>query len=342
MRRRLLPLVVLAMGLAQPAALNAASSGPACRPRVTTITRTQGPVDAVLPLPRGAAVLLVGQARGLPRFLGHASLVLVHTHPFRVRGHVPLPAYTVPPGLAVLDGGKSVAVVIDDRVLVVDAATGRLVHRLTLDMQAVGWPAAVSAVGNQLYVAGQPNSASAPAARLEALELARKGSPPRLLWQTSLGLTHAGIWLGMAGSEMLAGYLPDSHDLLGLIATWNTRNGALLGSYAVPGPAVAADPILHRLYGSAGSHVYARTLARGGALMEQTGTAPVTAAPRRGLVLFAREGQLVAASARTLHPIGTARLSGLRSLGSVNGSSTALAGLSTGLAGIDLGSCRAR
>src|SRR5207245_935111 len=126
------------------------------------------------------------------------------------------------------------------QLLVLNTSSGTFTHRWRLGMGAVGWPAAIAGVGRRLYVAGQPQYSSVPTAVLEALTISDTADPPRVAWRQRLGLTHAGIWLGLAGPHAVAGFLPDSHDLTGSVAIWDTRAGALLGSYAVPGPAVAA------------------------------------------------------------------------------------------------------
>jgi hypothetical protein len=301
---------------------------------------TAGPVDGVLSL-RRSTVLLVGGMRGGQQFLTDDHLVVVDTRRLRARARIVLPRYMVPPSLAELHGGRSVAVVVDDRVLLLRAADGQVTQRWHLDMQAVGWPAAMASVGNRLYLAGQPSSSSMPTARLEALEIGDKGNRLRTVWKTSLGLTHAGIWLGAVGPNMIAAYLPDAHDLAGYITAWDVRNGALLGSYTAPGPTLAADPRLDRLYGSVGGRVYARSLSRGAPVIERTGTGPMAADPERGLLLFARGTRIMVLSARTMSPIGAVRLAGARAIGLGAGGSALYVGLSSQLVRVNLASCHA-
>jgi hypothetical protein len=273
--------------------------------------------------------------------VGHDDLVLVDTERHRVRVRIDLPTSIAPPGLAALEGGKDLIVVLDDRVLVLGAASASVIHQASLDIAAVGWPAAVVGFGDRFYIAGQPRSSFVATARLEAFETWHNGTRLRALWRTNLGLTHAGIWLGVTEHHQLAGYLPDAHDLAGSLVTWSTLNGRLLATYDAPGPILAVDSDLNHFYGSVGGRVYTRALSRSGAIQERPGTQPVTVDSSRGLLLFARGKAVVVASARTLRPLGAIRLRHARSMAVADDGATLFVGLPTTLVRLDLASCGA-
>lgn len=264
----------------------------------------RGRIDSVLALPSGQIAVLVGPVSSSIRFLPHDDLLRV-TPSSGAMQRIPLPLYVVPPGLAASGGG--VAVVVDDVLLRV-VGTGRHVARRRLDMAAVGWPAAVTADSSgRLYLAGQ--AADAWSAQVEAL------SPlGRVLWRAPLGLTHAGIWLGMAGASDLAAYLPDAHDAQGTLALFDTRAGRLRASYALPAAPLAIDAARGLLYLSTGGTIQTRALGSGRPLFSVPGAAPLALDSSSGLVAFPRDNEVVMAAPKTLRTEAALRLPGVTAL----------------------------
>jgi hypothetical protein len=220
-----------------------------------------------------------------------------------------------------------------------DTRTARIVRTWTLDMQAVGWPAAIAEAGGRLFIAGQPQSGTGAAARLEALTIGKNGAL-RLLWRTQLGLTHAGIWLGPVGPHALAGYLPDAHDFHGWITVWDSRNASLRVAFAATAPVLAADAGLNRLYLNTAGRMESISAATGAASGRQSGSPPFAVDESRGLVAYSRSNRVVVASARSLLPLGSVSLPAARSLGADADGAELLVGTPTGLARVDLGVCR--
>jgi len=215
---------------------------------------------------------------------------------------IPLPPYVVPPGLTASDG--DLAVVVDDVLLRVGGAR-RLVTRRRLDMAAVGWPAAVTADSSgRLYLIGQ--EANAWAAQVEALDHLGK-----VLWRAPLGLTHAGIWLGMAGPSELAVYIPDAHDAQGTLALLDTHAGRLRASYALPAAPLAIDPARGLLYLGTGGAIQAWMLASGRPLFSVPGAGPLALDSSSGRVAFTRGTEVVIAAPPTLRTDATLRLPGV-------------------------------
>jgi hypothetical protein len=322
--------------LAQPGAAAARSAGATCQARAGAVLALGRPVDAVLPVGGSRAVLLVGSRPGAARFLGHDQLLIVDTRGLRVLRTIPLPGYTAPPGLAE-EGSRDAILVLDDQLLLIDTVRARVARRWTLDVQAVGWPAALATGGGRIYLIGQPRS-SAEAASLEALRI--EGGSLHVLWRKALGLTHAGIWLGAAGPNDLVTYFPDAYDLHGWVALWNAGTGGLRASYPALNPVVAVSPTLQRLYLGTADGVRALDLWRGTAVALQTGSTPIAVDEARHLLAFVRHGGVVIASGRSLHPLRTLSLRGVRSLGVSGDGATLLVGLPSGLARVDLTSCR--
>jgi hypothetical protein len=245
-----------------------------------------------------------------------------------------------PPGLTGGDDHAVLYVVVDNAVLVLNAATGHVEARHRLDLQALGWPAAVAAgPGGRLYVAGQP--ARGWAAIVEALAIA-PSKPARVVWRAQLGLFHAGIWLGPAGPGRLAVYLPGTYDAPGTMAVLDERSGILHPAYAVPAPPLAADPARDRLYLDDAGAIRALTLSHGIPVAATPGTGPLTLDLPRGLVAFTRADGIVLASARTLSPLAHIALRGATALAATPDGSMLLVGRRGSLAWIDLGRCAAR
>jgi hypothetical protein len=218
---------------------------------------------------------------------------------------IPLPPYVVPPGLAASASG--VAVVVDGALLRV-AGTGGLPSRRALDMAAVGWPAAAAADSSgRLYLAGQ--EANAWSAQVEALSPLGK-----VLWRAPLGLTHAGIWLGMAGPTELAAYLPDAHDAQGTLALFDTHAGRLRASYALPAAPLAIDAARGLLYLGTGGAIQTRALGSGRLLFSVPGAGPLALDSSSGRVGFIRGNRVVVTAPKTRRVEAVFRLPGVTAL----------------------------
>jgi hypothetical protein len=212
-----------------------------------------------------------------------------------------------------------------------------------LDVQALGWPAAMTvAPDGRVYIAGQPSNDS-PSAVVEALNPIR-GRPLRVLWRRLLGLTHAGIWLGGDGENRLAVYLPDAHDVAGTVELLDARSGHPFGTYAVPGPPIALDAEAQRLYVDAGGELRALRLDHGATSGGDTQAAPaastsVAVDSARGVVAFARGHGLVLASSRSLRTLDILPVSAVSALDFTPSGSTLLVARRGDLLKVDLGRC---
>lgn len=292
-----------------------------CAPRLEAPVRLPYRVDELL-VGRRVSLALVGSparqgAVVATRFLPHDSLLVLDARSSRRDRIIPLPSYGTPPGLASTADGRTVYVAINRSIDVLDPGRERISARLPLDMQTLGWPAALTVdVGNRLYLAGQRYDSALPTAMVEALQV-RGSAPPGLLWRSRLGVTHAGIWVGLAGPHMLAVYLPDASDAEGTVEILDTRpttppGGRLQASYAVNGPPSAADEARDRLYVEGGEQVRALALRSGAPVALTAGRGPVTAVPQHGLVAFTRHSgrrtTVVLASARALQTVATVTL----------------------------------
>jgi hypothetical protein len=339
-RRASLALVCITM-LAQAGTAPAHSRGADCQAHTDAVLALNSPVDGILPVGGSRAVLLTGDRPNNTRFLGHDRLLIVDTRELQILSSIRLPSYTTPPGLAEEGNDGKAIVILDDRLLLLDTAYARVARQWTLDMEAVGWPAAVATSGRRIFLVGQPRSSSGVAARLEALRIDGGGSL-RVLWREALGLTHAGVWLGVAGRNALVTYFPDAYDLHGWVAVRNDGDGGLRASYPALSPVVAASASLHRLYLGATDHVQTVDLRRGTVAAWQTGSTPIAIDETRRLVMFVRHGGVVIASGTNLQPLDTIPLGGARALGVSKDGATLLVGLPSGLARVNLGSCRSQ
>ncbi len=331
---------VLALCLTLPFAISprVARAAPVCAPVVRTIMPLRDRLDSLLPLGDGETVVaLAGAVPAGVRFLPHDALLLLSPRSKR-RVVLPMPSYVTPPGLAVVGAPAAVYIVVDSAVLRLDPASARLTRVGRLDVQAIGWPAAVAALNGRLYVVGQPRSAWAAVAEALALSPRR---PPRLLWRAALGLTHAGIWLAPAAHGRLVIYLPDAHDMGGAIALLDPRTGALHGAYTVPAPPLAADPAHNRLYLGAGATIRALTLDRGRFVAALPSAGPLALDPARGLVAAATDDGVTLASAGSLRPVARLALHGVTALAVSPDGRALLAGAQGGLVRIDMGACHA-
>ncbi len=324
-----------------------------CAPTLRALTSPTGRTDSVLQTGQRTIVALVGRATSAVRFLPHDDLLIL---PHRSAGlarsgpavRIVLPAYTTPPGLTVVETGRgsAIALVIDGTLAVFDAATGRARARVSLGLQALGWPAAVAAsAGGRVYLVGQPRDTYA--AVLEALALDGQGGP-RILWRAQLGLTHAGLWTGHASRGRLAVYLPDAHDVGGTVELLDERRGEVArevhgevrGVYALPGPPVAADLASDRIVVQVGAALRAYTLGEGRPVGAIAGVGPVAVVPARGLVAFIRGDELVLATTRALLPVARVTLPGVTALAATADGAALLVGRRDSLARLGLDGCR--
>src|SRR5205085_1677320 len=288
---------------------------------VRAVTSLPARIDGLLALGVGEAVALAGPPSSHVPYWPHDALLRL-TWRSRPAWRLTLPPYVTPPGLARGDDHTLLYVVVDNAVLVLNVATGRPEARYRLDMQALGWPAAVAAgPGGRLYVAGQPTRGWAAIVEALAMEPSR---PARVVWRAQLGLFHAGIWLGPAGPGHLAVYLPGTYDAPGTMAVLDERSGMLHPGYAVPAPPLAADPTGNHLYVADAGAIRALTLdpaaggskslLHGAAVAAVPGTEPLALDLPRGLVAFTRGDGVVLASARTLRPLARLALPGATAL----------------------------
>ncbi|HWE64970.1 MAG TPA: hypothetical protein VHB98_24920 [Chloroflexota bacterium] len=269
----------------------AAHAAPACHPVSQTLLALSGRVDSLLAAgTSGTALALVAQPGSAVRFLPHDSLAVFATGDAEAGARtIRLPPYLMAPGLAARTDGSRFYVLVDSTLLTLDGS-GRLVARQDLSMQAIGWPAAITtdASGN-LYLIAQP--AGAAAAQAYGLMPYRHGVL-RIRWQTALGLTHAGSWIGLAGNALLAVYLPDQHDVHGTVALLDSGHGTMRSSYALPVPPIAADALRDRLYVDDAGRIRAFALHTGAPIAAVSGAAPLAVGGALGLVAFV-DGQLL-------------------------------------------------
>lgn len=264
------------------------------------------------------------------------------------RAALTLPAYTTPPGLAVATIGRRqvVVVVVDGVLLTLEAAMGRVATRTQLDVQALGWPAAVVAPSaGRVYLAGQPRDAYA--AVIEALTLDSpngddRGSGPRVLWRAQLGLTHAGIWIGRANANRLAVYLPNAYDSSGTVEILDERHGAVQGAYTLPAPPLAEDATVNRIFVQVGATLRAFTLDGGRPVAGISATGPVAVDSTRGLIAFVNGGKLVLATTRALVPVGRVAVSGVTALAATLDGAAFIVGRRGGLSQLAFSACAAR
>lgn len=273
------------------------AAAPPCHPVIRSLSPLLGRVDSLVAAePTGPIAALVGQSGSSIRFLPHDHLVVLT--PANGAHAIALPPYLAAPGLAPLGNDARLYMVVDTALLAIDGTSGRLIAHDQLGTQVIGWPAAITSDGNDnLYLIVQP--ADAWSDQVEALQIDQQGAV-RPRWRFSLGLTHAGAWLGLATGRLLAVYTPDQQDLHGTVALLDQATGALAGSYALPGPPIAAAAGADRIYLAAGGIIRAYGLRAGSLITATGGAAPLAVSERLGLVAFTRQGQIVVADAATL------------------------------------------
>jgi hypothetical protein len=333
--------MAMAATLCLPGSAAVASAPHACRLTIRNVARLQERIDSLLAVHRARAVIaLAGRPVASGRFLPHDHLTVL-TFAGHLRARIGLPQYTTPPGMAAMANGRSVYIVVDDRLLHFDPVTSRFLGSRRLDVQALGWPGAIaSETGGRLYLVGQPRSASLPFAVVESILVAHSGSL-RVLWRHPLGTTHAGIWLGLAAGGRLAVYIPNADDVAGTVALLDERTGSLRSSYPIPAPPLAADRSRSRLYLEDAGVIQARSLVNGRLVAVVPGSGPIAVDAALGTVAFRRRDAIVLATARELRSLAVVRLSGPTAVGyDVNGSML-LAGFREGLAEIDVKGCSA-
>jgi hypothetical protein len=245
----------------------------------------------------GEALALVNRSPASPPFLPHDDLALVNTQNPGARPRLlPLPPYLAAPGLVFNAADGTFSAIVDATLLTV-AMAGQP-RRQNLGLQAVGWPAAiVSGAAGAIYVIGQ----QAQAREAEVIAFGPSdGARQRARWHAELGVTHAGAWIGMAGHDALAVYMPDQHDAAGTIELLDLAGGNLKASYAVPMPPSAADAPLDRLYLAGAGQVRALALGSGGFVAATPGDPPLAA--QGGLVAYTHGRRLIIAD-RFLHTL---------------------------------------
>jgi hypothetical protein len=156
-------------------------------------------------------------------------------------------------------------------------------------------------------------------------------------------LTHAGIWLGVAGSGHLAVYLPDAHDLAGTMALLDTRSGRPVASGSVSGPPTSADATTGRIYVSVGERLRAQTVtgsqSSGPTTWIGTGSTAIATDPQHRLVAFKSAHGVTVASARTLHSLATFPLNSVTALAFTPDGSTLQAAGRYGLVTMNVARC---
>jgi hypothetical protein len=301
-----------------------------------------GRIDSLLATrsPDVVVALAVAQ-KGSSPFLPHDALFVITAGRHQRRVRISLPPYSIPPGMVSSPDGGIISVV-DRSLLVISPFRARVLQRWRLDVQAIGWPAAVAVdARGRIYLAGQPQNASSAAALAEALQV-RAGRFLRVLWRRALGVTHAGTWLGIDARGHLAAYVPDAHDASGIVALLDARSGTLRRVYAVPAPPIALDTEQSRLYVADAGTIHALDLESGTTRASMAGLGPLAVDPARGLVAFRQGSALVLASARTLHLIARMRLQDLTAVAATPDGSAFWLGLDSRLARVQLKACRAR
>jgi len=275
---------------------------PACAVTPQALQALPGRVDGLQAAgATGKVLALVGRSGSQVRFLPDDVLdILDPTHaPARVQT-IGLPAYLTAPGLAARLDGARLYVLEDSGLLTLDGGTGAVLARQALPLQAIGWPAAITADSNSVYLIGQPGNAWT--AQAYAMVPDAKGVL-RVRWRMSLGLTHAGSWVGLAGDRQLAIYLPDAHDEHGTVLLVDRAHGTQRRAYGVPSPPVGADARTDRLFLADAGMIRSLSLRGGAAVTAMPGVTPLAVDATRGVVAYLRADHLVVADTDRLRSL---------------------------------------
>lgn len=299
--------------------------------------RVSGRVDTLVPLRSGASLALLDHTTSLARFLPHDDLALLREG----RGSASnwrVPPYITPPGISLIPGTHDAYLLLDTTLLQIDTTNLHVVAHWSLNLRALGWPAAVLAAGSgRVYVVGQPRTL-APAAEVEALD--SQGHSLHVVWQRSLGLTHAGLWLGSDGRE-LAVYVPDAHDVSGTVQLLRAANGSPVGTqFSLPTSPSGLDALQDVIYVNYSPDVRAVSLRNGAPLALAAGAAPLAVDPARGILAFLRGRRLAIAAARTLRPLAQLSFPDVTALAFAPNGNTLIAAQPGKVTHLALGSCR--
>ena len=275
---------------------------PACTVTPQALQALPGRVDSLQPAgATGKVLALVGRAGSQVRFLPDDALnILDLSHAAARVQIIGLPAYLTAPGLAARPDGARLYVLEDSGLLTLDGGTGTVLARQALPLQAIGWPAAIAADSSAVYLIGQPGNAWA--AQAYAMVPDAKGEL-RVRWRMSLGLTHAGSWVGLAGDRQLAIYLPDAHDEHGTVLLVDRAQGTERRSYGVPSPPVGADARTDRLFLADAGMIRSLSLRGGAAVAATPGATPLAVDAARGVVAYVRADRLVVAGTDRLQSL---------------------------------------
>ncbi len=310
----------------------------ACVASVRSSMALPGRVDSLAAASAGGvAVAEVGARGSTIMYLPHDTLEVVTLTGNGSAHAISTPQYSTAPGLARSAQSKLLYALAGSTLYTINGADGRLLRRQVLSLLPVGWPAAIAAgPGRDLYVVGQ--IANTEAAQLFAFDAAPDFSV-HVRWRVALGYTHAGIWIGQAGRDVLAVYLPDQHDLSGTISLLDTATGAQRASYTAPMPPMAADPDIDRLYFSGAGHIEARSLSTGSLAASVDGDPPM-AVSDMDKVAFVRAGRIVLAEGKSLQPTKTVLFpEGLAPTALAWHGSNLLVGNAHGIVRLSLGGC---
>jgi len=278
------------------------ATAPACAVTPQALQALPGRVDSLQPAgATGKVLALVGRPGSKVRFLPDDVLdILDLSHaPARVQT-IGLPAYLTAPGLAARPGGALLYVLEDSGLLTLDGRTGAVLARQGLPLQAIGWPAAIAADSGAVYLIGQPGNAWT--AQAYAMVPDANGVL-RVRWRVSLGLTHAGSWVGLAGDRQLAIYLPDAHDEHGTVLLVDRAHGTQRRAYGVPSPPVGADARTDRLFLADAGMIRSLSLRGGAAVAAMPGVTPLAVDATRGVVAYLRADHLVVADTDRLRSL---------------------------------------
>jgi hypothetical protein len=275
-------------------------AAPACGFSTQVVRILPGRVDSLTAdATTGTVIALVGQPASRVRFLPHDSVLVLEAGDVAAPARsITIPAYVTAPGFTVATNGRRFYVLVDSTLLTLDGASGRVISRQDLRMQAIGWPAAMVAGRNgDVYLVGQPSSSWV----AEAYDF--KPDRHQVLhqqWHAPLGTMHAGTWMGLAGTQQLAVYIPDQSDAQGTVALLDLNSGTVLRSFAVHMAPTAADASHDRLFLAGTGTIRVLALDSGAPVAATGGDAPLAVSSALGLVAFVDGNRLVLARVSTM------------------------------------------